>query len=202
MSIGCASSNQLFKYSNNPVAQNIINKRVVPVYMDKSFTNDERIQILSAIGEWNYALNNSIKMDVQSTDIDNSKESVSKLLNVIEQTGQGYLLLRLTHDDSRLKDIIDPDDGTLAFVNSLGNNGHLMVVLSDRIGNRDLKTIVEHEFGHLLGCMHTLAKSLMYPSYGGGSSYPCIDKISMLQVANYNKIDPRNMNYCAVPDLP
>lgn len=198
---GCgASAVKMFTYHSNAPLSKVVNYREFPVFLDDRFTVEERKNLEASISEWNWALNGQIKLVVNKKLVNGEDLSeVKDTLYGIRQTGQGYLILRLNHDDPLLEDTVDEDDGTLAFVNALGNRGHLMVVVADRIGTRDLRRIVLHEFGHLMGAMHVMAKSLMFPSYGDG--YPCIDKITILQAANYHKLDPNHLNYCSVPNL-
>jgi hypothetical protein len=197
---GCGSN--LYSYSNvSGPDKNYQHYKEIPVYIDKNFEEAELEAILRATSEWNYVLNGHIKLVIKSTDINIKEARVRGLIAQIRTTDEGYMILKLNHNDPLLDDIIEEDDGTLAFVNNLGNRGHVMVVIADRIGGKDLRSIVLHEYGHLLGAMHVMARSLMFPYYNGRSSYRCVDKITMLQVANYQQLDPDHLNYCITPNL-
>ncbi len=197
---GCGTS--LYHYKNVSGAEsNYQYYKEIPVYMDKNFSESERASMLQAMGEWNHVLNGHMKMVVKDMEVDIRSPEMKALFRQVRATGEGYMILKLNHDDPMLGDAVEEDDGTLAFVNSLGHRGHIMVVIADRIGSRNLTAIALHEFGHLFGAMHVLAKSLMYPAYSGRSSYHCVDKITMMQVANYQEIDPTHLNYCVTPNL-
>lgn len=199
--VGCGGTNLYhYKHVGGPES-NYQYYKEIPVYMDKNFSEGERASMLQAMGEWNHVLNGHIKLVVKDMEVDIRSTEMKLLFRQVMTTSEGYMILKLNHNDPMLGDAVDEDDGTLAFVNSLGHRGHVMVVIADRIGSRNLKAIALHEFGHLFGAMHVLAKSLMYPAYSGRSSYHCVDKITMMQVANYQEIDPKNLNYCVTPNL-
>lgn len=194
---GCGTN--MYEYHHNSPESNYQSPREIPVYIDKNFTDKEKAALLGSTKEWNWALNGYIRLSVKTMSFDLETQAGKETFKRIKDTGEGYLIVKLDHDDPLLNDTIDEDDGTLAFVNRIGT-GHIMVVLGDRIGTRDLRAITLHEYGHLLGAMHTMAKSLMFPAYGGGSSYRCIDKTTILQICNFQKIDCAHMNYCATPN--
>lgn len=81
---------------------------------------------------------------------------------------------------------------------------HLMVVVGDRLGDRNIKTIIMHEFGHIFGCFDcyhiNIKNSLMVPIYGKDQA-DCIDKISVAQVASYMGLDVNILNYCVTPNF-
>jgi hypothetical protein len=197
---GCGNSLYTYRNVAGPEASYQY-YREIPVYMDKNFSVAEREALLQSMGEWNWTLNGYMKLVVKDTEFNLDSSAAKKTFKQVKNTGEGYLILKLNHDDPALEDVIEEGDGTLAFVNRLGHNGHIMVVIADRIGSRNLKSIVLHEFGHLLGASHVMARSLMYPSYSGRSSYRCVDKITAAQVANYQQIELSHLNYCSTPDF-
>jgi hypothetical protein len=198
---GCASTgSKLYTYSNvSGVDKGWQGYRELPIYMDASFPKEQRAAFEKVIDEWNYALNGHMHLFVDGSFNKDDEERTAQLIKSIKQTHEGYMILNISHDDEVLEDIIEDDDGTLAFVNGIGMRGRFMVVIKDRIGRKNLHDILLHEFGHLMGAQH-FPGTLMNPTYGVGS-VPCIDKITMAQVARYWKIDLNKLNYCAVPDF-
>jgi hypothetical protein len=107
------------------------------------------------------------------------------------------VVVKLPEDSDELDGVVSRGDGVLAFVTR--HEGHVLVVVGDRLGGRDLKTIIMHEVGHLLGAAHVNMKgSLMYPAYGW-NQVSCIDKVTVAQVAGYLELDMKQMNYCMTP---
>ncbi len=195
------SSTKLYQYTNHPrvTREESPKVKIIPVYIDQDFTESELTSIRSAIASWNHVLNGYATLQIKSTEFD--KENFRPVVRTIITTMEGYLIMKVNQDDDLVSDYVERGDGTLAFVNSLGRESHFMFIIGDRIGNRMLDVIVMHELGHMLGSMHTLAKSLMFPSYNDYRGFVCVDKITAAQVAGYWGYDLNRMNYCATPDF-
>lgn len=77
----------------------------------------------------------------------------------------------------------------IAWANRIGGN-RIYVVRSRLRGN--LKEVMMHEIGHLVGLEH--GEGLMYWMYG--SSYGCIDKETMRRVGEILGVGVDRLNYC------
>lgn len=191
----------MYSYHSAPPIKNNQHKIIYPIYIDKSFPNDQLNTIKLAVAEWNNVLNENMIIEIISEDVDN--QDLDQLIDLavkIKQEREGLMILNLKHDDELISGVVDETDGTLAFVNALGNRANLMVVVSDRVGKKNLHKILLHEFGHAFGANHTNAKSLMYPYYSS-VQMDCVDKITVAQVANYHGFNFKTMNYCSTPDF-
>lgn len=166
----------------------------IPVWVDKDFNQADREAIIKAADEWNFVLNGQAKL-IFSGYFDGDKEE----LVLFEQALKTGLGIVITSDSSEDLDDDGELQGVLAFVP--GTMAHHMTVVNDHIGNRELKDIVLHEFGHMLGADHTPFPSLMYPAYSD-KQYPCVDKITALQVANVLNLDVETLPYCKTPAFP
>lgn len=190
--LNCGTS--YYSYHRGHIPEHVNHAVVIPIWIDTKFNKEQLSQIKSAVNEWNNVFNGQmlLKLDKQFT----GQEEGEKLFTEANKTGLGWVIVNLDENDPVLSDRIESGDGTLAFVTKM--NGHLLVVIGDRIGTRDLKTITMHEMGHLLGANHVNAPSLMTPRYGE-EQYNCIDKITVAQVAGYQDLEFANLNYCITP---
>jgi hypothetical protein len=197
-----------FSYHRGSTIDHLSYVEKIPVWLDKNFTAEQIEQIRGAIKEWNLVLNGQIVFQLvekEEMGIDKKKhlypvtfdgrEAGKTLEN--NPTGQGIVVYALKKGDKELKDS-DVTDGMLAWVNGPGTR-HIMVVI-DRVGNRNLKTIIMHEIAHLLGAQHVSARSLEN-NYAGRYSYDCIDKITVAQVAAYQHLELHSLGYCITPDF-
>ena len=124
-------------------------------------------------------------------------EEAKELIASSTESDLGWVVMSLKTDDPIL---VSMDlDGVLAFVP--GYDEHYMIALMDHFGERSLKDVSMHEFGHLLGAGHVTSPSLMFPVYGP-NQLTCVDKVTMLEVANYWHLDPKTLNYCSTPYYP
>src|SRR5271165_2240495 len=73
--IGCAPT---FSYTKVPT-QHVVNATVVSVYIDNSFSHDDRDSIVSVINEWNNALNGYIVLSVDNDVRKGHDYSISRL---------------------------------------------------------------------------------------------------------------------------
>lgn len=162
---------------------------VQPVYIDAQFTSEERSAIVAAAEEWNTVLNGYRRYDVQEKPFDMDYSVITKMFN----TDQGLLVLRRTVAD--IED--EPDlENALAWVPGLG--APLVYVVADRIGTRDLKSIVLHEIGHTLGVDHIRIKgTLMFPYYPFGRT--CVDEVTVAAVATLRRYERSHLNHCVDP---
>lgn len=188
--LGCGRNYYTYTIIKPP--SHINHPKTIPVYLDVNFTENQRKDIMAAFHEWNYVFNGQIIIKVEDY-IYNLDDAEKKYVSV-SKTGLGWIILKKNEDDELIKNIIRPGD--LAFVPGLKSN--IMVVIGDRIGTRNLKTIIMHETGHLFGARHINAPSLMMTDYGE-TMYSCIDKITVLQVATTQELDFKSLNYCITP---
>lgn len=184
---------QLWTYTNKPVPY-IANQTVIPIAIDDSFYEERVAEINQAIVEWNHVLNGQIVMKVLPLTFKGLAEG-KDLIDGFDKTGLGIAIFAIDSDSKILDGI---GESTLAFVK--GTDAHAVVVIIDRIGTRNLKVILEHELGHILGAMHVNAMSLEYPAYKGHQA-GCIDKITVAQVAEEQGLDLNVLNYCRMPNF-
>jgi len=162
----------------------------IPIYVDAKFNSHQRAEIHAAVDEWNYALNGYTELIVVEDDYDMGLEVAERVL----RTHEGIIILAVDADSPRVEDM---GDGVLAWMNEI--DGNLMQVVHDRIGTRNMRAIIVHEFGHALGLPHVFIKNtVMYPSYNYGST--CIDKITLMSLQSvHSRYDIAHMNYCQLP---
>ncbi len=197
--VGC--SGKFYEYRSVAPEANNQHFQVKPIFIDKTFNAEELATINQVVAEWNYVLNGYMvwKIEVQSLDHTDTK-ALTRLSKTIRQTHEGIVLIGLDHDDELVEDEIDEYDGTLAFVNNLGDRAHFMVVIRDRMGYKSLHKILLHEFGHAMGGHHVGTESLMFPYYGH-QQRDCVDKITAAQVATYHELNLAHMNFCPTPNF-
>ncbi len=165
---------------------------VVPVWIDKGFTPEHRDAIHSAFEQWNIALNGYEAFDIVSDTFDMEPATIASVV----ATGQGLIVLRRTTKDPIMEDL---PDGVLGWVlMDPGAEAHVLNLVEDAIGNRNLAPITMHEVGHTLRLPHLPVKhTLMYPSYSYGA--PCIDLFTTQTLATVRGWDWRRLNSCAYP---
>ncbi len=199
VAMGCSGS--FFEYRSVSAESKNQHFETKPIYIDKSFSKEDLATINLVVAEWNYALNGYMVWKIEPVAIDhNDKIAMGRLSKQIRQTHEGIVMLGLDHDDELVEDTIDEYDGTLAFVNNLGDRAHYMVVVRDRMGYKNIHKILLHEFGHAMGADHVMTESLMFPYYGH-QQRDCVDKITAAQVATYHELKLAHMNYCATPNF-
>jgi hypothetical protein len=193
--LGCGTSQWTYKHVSP--ADHISNAKVIPIYIDSTFSDEHAKAIKDSIAEWNLVLNKQITLKLDSTFV--GLIDGQRRLDEVNRTGLGYVIINLEETSPILSGLVEEGDGTLAFVRRF--DGHVMVIVGDRIGNRNLKTIVMHEIGHLLGSFHVnIPGSLMMPYYGNDQA-DCIDKVTVAQVAGYNHLLLEHLNYCVTPNF-
>ena len=202
--INCATPYYTYRTVDPPA--HILHPKIIPVWIDQDFGAAQIEQIKAAVAEWNFVLNGQIIISIQmvkkmGTDKmmhwypDTFDAERSKILAAqIDQTGLGWLILDVPSNMLNSK----IGSNVLAYVP--GEDAHYVVVVGDRLGGRNLKDILMHEFAHLFGALHVNTMSLEYPSYS--LSQPnCVDKITAAQVAHAQGLELNTLNYCPIPNF-
>lgn len=189
MSLGCGPS--MWEYHRGVKSPVINHPDTIPVWVDKNFNQANKEAIARSIDEWNFVLNGQIRLSLADT-FDGKEDGLQYFHRALE-TNQGVVILNLSSDDEEIDNV---PASVLAFVP--GVDAHVMFVIRNHIGGRELKDIVLHEFGHILGASHTIFPSLMYPAYSS-KQYPCVDKITAMQIAEAQELDVETLRYCRTP---
>ena len=91
----------------------------------------------------------------------------------------------------------DPAGQPLSFTQAgLASIGGRLIIFVDRIGTRDLRGIVLHELGHVLGLGHDTGGTLMSARYSP-TAQQCVDKPAVEAIAARRKLPTERLNWCA-----
>lgn len=176
-----------FRYTRFPV-QASFPMRIIPVYVDEAFGNEDLIHIDDSIMRWNYALNGYIIMIVISTHASFTPEQKTDVY-----AHHGLMI----HKTSSMEPNIPPQKNnelrTIAWTNMI--NGHEIFLIRDRLTTEDIFPVMLHELAHYLGADHKNEDGLMNKQYTF-YFYQCIDLSTIRQVARFNKINSQDLNYC------
>lgn len=167
------------QYSHSPL-------RTIPVAIDKNFSPLEKDQLLLSLIDWNVSLNGQIKLLPYSFEFDMSKSDIDYIY-----AANGFLLLKVSALGPVAKNL---ESDISAMTDGIG--GHIAYFIAEKINLDQLRYKADHELAHLLGAVHT-NYGLMRREYGN-YSYICIDYNAIKQVANYNKLDINQMNWCSL----
>lgn len=157
-------------------------KTHINIHVDVRMDESQKHELHSAIEEWNYVLNGNIILDIIDENFDMEIEKIKVYLN-----NKDWIILIVDKKDLSLSQ----QDKVLAFVDNIG--GNVLYLIKDTIQEKQLRGLLLHEAGHLLGAQHK-NHSLMNATYSF-SLYNCIDKETVIQVADYNNITDK-MNFC------
>lgn len=157
-------------------------KRIIPIAIDKNFTQEEQSELWSAIYDWNIALNGQMKLEIHTTVFDMEDSTISYIYNA-----DGILMLKVSKTGSVMQHF---DSSTIAVASQ---NQHSIFFIKERLRPMFLKGAAEHEIAHMIGSKHS-NHGLMKPEYDG--SIQCIDKETAIQVADYNGLVLERMNWC------
>jgi hypothetical protein len=151
---------------------------IVTLQIDGSFNADDRAKVLLAVEEWNHALNGYVRFDVASSD------------------GWRPRAWNIRAERGGSPDAPDGAGQPLSFTQAgLASIGGKMVIYVDRIGTRDLRGIVLHELGHVLGLDHDPRGNLMSARYSSIAGQ-CVDEPTAERVAALRKLPLAGLNWC------
>jgi predicted Zn-dependent protease len=163
--------------------------RVVTVRIDRKFDPYERAKALRAVNEWNHALNGYIRLEMSPEGFD-----TAAFTTAIRPRLDGWVVAKSDSSHGLLR--APGMRRTLAL--TLSNHAGAFVLLAaDRVGSKDLATILKHEFGHALGAGHDSRSALMHPFYAGDRQ-GCIDEFAMREVAKAQRMPLEAFNWCGV----
>ncbi|CAM6006098.1 unnamed protein product [Sphagnum balticum] len=165
----------------------VVPLKVIPIWIDADFEEDDQLAIDDAIQQWNFALNGFVRLEVHSTRFNMDMDVVKRVMN-----GGGWMILKINSTSEFIHD--DPARGhfTLGFANCIG--GNRIYLIRDRIQNEWVTGLMLHEIGHLLGATHD-GHDLMQANYKW-EDFRCIDSDTIAQVASYQHIPANRLNYC------
>lgn len=152
--------------------------KVVPVAVDAAFNADERVSIVRAINEWNLALNGVMRFDV-----------------VLSGGGIEAWTVRAQRDGS--PQASNPAEGQPLSSTQAGflSMGGRVVLHLDRIGTRDLRGVMLHELGHVLGLGHDPTGNLMSARYSPTTDQ-CVDRPTAELIAVRHNVPLAALNWC------
>lgn len=159
--------------------------RVVPVWIDPNFTQSERAQMLSAIEEWNAALNGVARIDV-----------------VASPEGRGAnqsWLIRKAPGKEGVREL-GRRTQSLGSVQGMPLGGGVLLIFPDARAylqqhSLSLRDVMMREIGHLMGLRHLEHEELLAQDYAPGD-LGCVNEATATAVAAILKVPAAALNWC------
>ena len=168
------------RYTNHRPAATV--EEIVPLRIKGSFTPGDRAKILRAVNEWNVALNGFVRFTI----VEDSAVSAATA-----RPSRPWSIMAAQGISPR---VVPGPTIALAHTQPLPGSGGLMIVYVDRIGTRDMGSVVMHELGHVLGVGHG-EKGLMAAHYHPADQQ-CVDKATITAVAAKRQLAVDQLNWC------
>jgi hypothetical protein len=157
-------------------------EEIVPLRIKGSFAPGDRARILRAVNEWNVALNGFVRFTI----VDDSGAFAANA-----RQSRPWSIMAAEGISPR---VVPGPTIALAHTQPLPGSGGLMIVYVDRIGTRDLGSVIMHELGHVLGVGHG-EKGLMAAHYHPVDQQ-CVDKATITAVAAKRQLAVDQLNWC------
>lgn len=186
--ISCTAHKLHYEYTRVPHSSYAVPSRVIPVWIDKEFSVEDKLAIDDSLNQWNYSLNGNLLLKV----VDYNFNMEPLTINEIKKE-KGWMILKVETGNKTIPDEEGSKDRTLAWTNRIG--GDEIRVVRDRITSDMLVPIMLHEEAHAFGIEHSPdARNLLYYQYS--SSYICVDYDAASRVFKVLNLDLNTMNYC------
>lgn len=159
--------------------------RVVPVWIDPNFKQAERDQMLSAIEEWNAALNGVARIDVVT-----SPEGPAAKQSWLIRRGPGKEGVREL--GRRTQSLGSPQGMPLG--------GGVLLIFPDASAylqqhSLSLRDVMMREIGHLMGLRHLEHAELLAEDYARGD-LACVNEATATAVAAMLNVPAMALNWC------
>lgn len=170
-------------YTNHP--RHAGSPRVVPVWIDPNFTHPERDQMLSAIDEWNAALNGTARIDVVD-----SLEGRGSRQSWLIRRGPGKEGVRELGRKAQ----------SLGSVQAMPLGGGILLIFPDASAylkqySLSLRDVMMRELGHLVGLRHLEHAELLAEDYAPGD-LGCVNQATATAVAAILNVPVTALNWC------
>lgn len=166
---------------------------VIPVRIDTGFTDADRATIEHAVAEWNHVLNGHVRLEIGE-----AFNAGPTPTPYVPKDPKTWFIGRVGgpggfESGQGIKK--NPFSRALAQTHELANGGQLVLVFSDRVGQRDLNGILLHEMGHALGLGHDGKGQLMHAHYAS-SRQQCVDRAAVQALASSRGLPFGELNWC------
>ena len=159
-------------------------KRVIPVAIDTTFTEQEKEQLLLSLTDWNLALNNEMVLKVYTDHFDMAQSDIDYIYST-----NGFMMLKIDALGPVARNLAP---NIVAMTENIG--GHIIYFIAEKIRIPQVRYRAGHEIAHILGAEHT-NYGFMKREYDP-LSYACIDFNTISQVARFNGLDVQRLNWC------
>jgi len=186
--VGRDPQTDAYRYTDHPARAST--GRVLPIYIDGDFNDDERQRIASAIRQWNHVLNGTLRLRAELLPNASPRD-----LAQIRRSGAWFVArIDSRHSFARQAEVRQ------AMAMTVGGNGGMVYVISDRFPPQELTAVMLHEFGHVLGAGHDDRGHLMASVYDRRNGH-CIDRGAAAMVAAAQRVSVSQYNWCVGPGL-
>jgi hypothetical protein len=175
---GCGVT--LFTANSDP----LITTLQYPVWVDASFSTEQKSAIHQALFRWNVALGGYARFQVYAENI--ARPSHSYIVNSEAARARHYVTI------DRAIDGEEPDPSYLAWTDSTG--GHVVTIITERVelwsNDRD---VTLHELGHVLGLPDDIANRNTLMAIPVSAMRPCISDMTLRELAMVHHWDITHM---------